>query len=124
MAKKSLKTAAAPKPAHTPGPWKVLTPRTIQYAPNGRYVIVHPGADGAPDVCVLRELDAATTGAERRRKAADAELIAAAPDLLAALRDLVRQIEISGAIDDYGHPMKNLRALAVARAALAKAEGR
>ncbi len=51
-------------------------------------------------------------------------LIAAAPEMYAALAELAHQVEISGAIDDHGHPIKNLRALTVAREALAKAEGR
>ena len=35
-----------------------------------------------------------------------------------ALRELANQVEISGAVDDHGHPLKNLQALVDARALL------
>jgi len=44
------------------------------------------------------------------------------PTLRAALAELVRQVQISNAVDDHGHALCNLKALADARAALAAAE--
>jgi hypothetical protein len=49
--------------------------------------------------------------------AANAALIAAAPDLLAALRELVAESE-----NDFHHP--NTGGFEIARAAIAKAEGK
>jgi hypothetical protein len=43
-------------------------------------------------------------------------------ELLAALKELSRQVEISNAIDDHGHALKNLKALHDARDAIQKAE--
>ena len=60
---------------------------------------------------------------------ADGHLIAAAPELLAALRQLICRLEATNAVF-YGGvtPLKDFKELAeplaVARAALAKAEGR
>ena len=44
------------------------------------------------------------------------------PTLREALAELVRQVQISNAVDDHGHALCNLKALADARAALAAAE--
>lgn len=44
-------------------------------------------------------------------------------DLLSALETLVRQIEISGAVDDHGHPLTNLQALEDARALIKRVKG-
>jgi hypothetical protein len=41
------------------------------------------------------------------------------PDLLTALQNLVHQVEISNAVDDHGHALKNLQALEDARKAIA-----
>ena len=74
--------------AHTPGPWCVRNIPTGQ-----RYI--GPSADGsAPTVaCVLLRANVPDD-----RLAADARLIAAAPDLLAALRTALTQLELLGGV--------------------------
>lgn len=57
-------------------------------------------------------------------KKSDAVLMAAAPKLLSALRDLVRQVEISNAIDDHGHALIHLQALKDAETVIAEADYR
>lgn len=46
-----------------------------------------------------------------------------APEMAEALATLVDQVERSNAVDDHGHKLANLKALADARAALAAAHG-
>ena len=60
---------------HTPGPW-------AWYHGGNHVALVQPGVDGR--VLMMRHIDGRPTPA-------DARLIAAAPDLLAALRELVRE---------------------------------
>ena len=99
---------------HTPGPWRAET------EPNGT-CIVWALRNGDDDKYVIGVV--ALRGGE-----ADARLIAAAPDLLAALYE-AREF-IDGQIDvvdgNYGEPAPN-RAMVLAQeidAAIAKAEGR
>jgi hypothetical protein len=88
---------------HTPGPW-LMEPYLDK---PGEYEIAPAGADGLPDWS--REV-ALTCSSD-----ADARLIAAAPELLAALRDLVA---MSGCSEE------GVDIWDAARAAIAKAEGR
>ena len=88
---------------HTPGPWNIGTP-----PPNGEQTV---GTDQGLMVAV------ATTGAGVKTKA-NAHLIAAAPDLLEALKDCVAVMdrELAG--------LKVIQPeLSAARAAIAKATG-
>lgn len=92
---------------HTPGPW------TIQRYGDGDSLVIHSDADNR--VCFM-----ATAGSygDPAIIAADARLIAAAPDLLAALRTLYREI------DDRHHgrmPDEVQHAMDDAAAAIAKA---
>jgi hypothetical protein len=87
---------------HTPGPWKASR-AFIENAPDR--LIVTDGKWGSP---ALAWLPAA--------RDADAQLIAAAPDLLKALEVALEYLEANP--DDYSEP----RAKA-ARAAIAKARG-
>jgi len=80
---------------HTPGPWKIGTP-----PPNGEQTV---GTDQGLMVAV------ATTGAGVQTKA-NASLIAAAPDLLDVLEELVAEFGVCGLTEK-------------ARAAIAKATG-
>ena len=84
---------------HTPGPWKIGTP-----PPNGEQTV---GTDQGLMVAV------ATTGAGVQTKA-NASLIAAAPDLLEALKGLM-------ALSDHRVDLRD--AAKAARAAIAKATG-
>ena len=63
--------------SHTPGPWKVQTPRGPQHAIDRKFEIVAP-LDGGELVIVGEH-----TGIDCLKEA-NARLIAAAPDLLAA----------------------------------------
>jgi len=87
--------------AHTPGPWEAA--ESELHLDPCRLAIAAKGIDGDP-ICVIKNpyrIDATDR--------ANARLIAAAPDLLAALREIVRH--------------SNCRdAMAVARAALAKVQ--
>ena len=83
---------------HTPGPWKAFSTWV-------------DGADGS----TVAETGLPTT--PTRLAAANAELIAAAPDLLAALRGM---LDVQSSRD----PFKEREAERAALAAIAKAEGR
>ena len=100
--------------SHTPGPWYVVTG-----PPNG--VAVHWSLDG--QICPLRWTDGLRPDVEARVMA-DARLIAAAPELLAALRECLEQLVayeeqrwLGDGPADAGRP--DIKA---ARAAIAKAE--
>lgn len=86
---------------HTPGPW--------MWQPGARSNLVHIEVEATRDpICSLP-----------KARMADATLIAAAPELLAALRDMVGQHDLN--------PERLLSAMHLwdaARAAIAKAEGR
>ena len=86
---------------HTPGPWTFVHEGGI----DGGYFI-----DAKEDVVVLPR---------GRLNEADARLIAAAPDLLAALKrmEIADRKQAAGEIYDYSN------AVLEARAAIAKAEG-
>lgn len=97
------------EPTHTEGPWKTCLPdETLIF-----------GADGNQVATTWQGRDDYDINCERR--AADAHLIAAAPDLYEALYDLVavceKQPRISKSFPDPGSP------LGKARSALAKARG-
>ena len=92
---------------HTPGPWYVG-----KYGDNDSDVC----AEGGPLICSLRggAADACDHTADD-----DARLIAAAPELLAALRELVQYDDGSSDEGSYGYEV-----LGRCKAAIAKAEGR
>ena len=88
--------------AHTPGPW------TEGYLPQHRMRIVAEG--GKTTIC-----DVALWVADYSEQAANARLIAAAPELLEACKAVLPLVRNSGASGHYGDK------LAIA---IAKAEGR
>lgn len=92
------------KTKHTPGPWSIMRDRI------GVYKEERVGM-----VNVSRKIFDVTTGLEPQP--ADARLIAASPDLLAALVELCNQIEVLSA---DGNPLPND---SLARQAIAKATG-
>lgn len=106
----SAKSAAAPLSKHTPGPWAQKPPRigaaiTI-YGPDGEFPIATTCSNTSP----------ATMQAHRDGTvAANARLIAAAPDLLKRLKALLNYANM-GAYD-------RAKAVNAARAVIAKATG-
>lgn len=100
---------------HTPGPWVVGGP----YPGTSVCVVVDGGCGGEyPEppvwepICIL---DQRTEGEPNQQAQANARLIAAAPELLAALKGLETAMVQLG--------KEHHREVAVARAAILKAEG-
>ena len=89
---------------HTPGPW------TRRYTPQGEYVL------GPESTAVARMQDGSIEGA-------DARLIAAAPDLLAALRLTVEWLDNLGTSPELLDAMPNNFSRNIARTAIARALG-
>ena len=93
---------------YTPGPWSAGSTCTR----DGHHEVF------GSDDCLVASVPSVVTeyeGNVRRPARANAKLIAAAPDLLAALKAMVKVDAEDGADDEYLHD---------ARAAIAKAEGR
>lgn len=101
---------------HTPGPWKF-------YSGGAGKPSVWM-ADDAGSICTLStrrpNKQLGRPGRTQEQAIADARLIAAAPDLLDALRLLLKEMELSGnaGSKDYGWPL----VITTARAAIAKAQ--
>jgi len=96
---------------HTAGPWsyrRVYNPKVKSWA----HRICGPYIGGAADIIGQTYPQSCKDEATRE---ANAKLIAAAPDLLAALRDLVQAVE--------DPERDSLRQLLAAHAAIAKATG-
>jgi len=99
---------------HTPGPWQIES-RFV-----GPLVIT---AECRPEIDKSGKLEIAHVGAETFMVAnANARLIAAAPDLLAALEDILKVAEADLALTSNPHPMREA-VVNSARAAIAKARG-
>lgn len=94
---------------HTPGPWHI-SDETNPLITND---------SGSVDVAQVFMYDEGTFGSLRPNAYADARLIAAAPDLLAALRLIANSEEFSG--DTVVCDFATLQS--VARAAIARATG-
>ena len=94
---------------HTPGPWEVGAAPTSVYAPV------------TPDSYVYIASASSRGSNDEETDQANARLIAAAPELLAALRALVKQHDRPHGFDDSGWYIEQLEA---ARAAIAQAEGK
>jgi hypothetical protein len=88
---------------HTPGPWKAATAFS-ENEPNG-YHVISPPKWGSPDIAIA-DSDA------------NARLIAAAPELLAACQFLADAAETEPGMSIYRAHIEQ------ARAAIAKAEGK
>jgi hypothetical protein len=98
------------KTQHTPGPWHVLH----QYTDRRVFPIGEDNGDGSHTIIA----EANSLGGTEENWGANARLIAAAPDLLAKLQNMVavfNQKEID--------PLAAFVAIEQARAALAKAQG-
>jgi hypothetical protein len=92
---------------HTPGPWLVTKDRWGALCVNNH------------DAFASEFPVAAVNGAGDEEKAANARLIAAAPDLIAALTFMLADYEEAYGGDEKDEPV----AMSAARAALAKAQG-
>lgn len=104
-----MTTITQPKTTHTPGPWK-------EFEEAGCVDII--GANG--DHVASLEI-----GVDERVTASNRDLIAAAPELLIALKRLLREIDYL--VDDGTLSTDNVSANAgyrIAQQAIAKAEGR
>jgi hypothetical protein len=95
---------------HTPGPWYCLP----EYSNGGE---VHSAAGIICDASIGRNEREEYQKAHRAESEANARLIAAAPELLAALKEILVAAEECGAIGSHGPALKT------ARAAIAKAQG-
>lgn len=111
---KRLKAQGAPpdSASHSPGPWKAWTEHDV-FLENGRTTIVVEMAENKhgqtlPVAYVLKE--------------SDALLISAAPDLLAALKEVVAEYEDYS--DGWEKGSVAFCILKAAKAAIRKAEGR
>lgn len=98
---------------HTKGPWKA------RVNPDGGRLSVE-GADGTAVVAGCGCCDSPWT--DKAHAEANARLIAAAPDLLAACKALL-QFEDAEIGESGGELEDSMRAVAMIRAAIAKAEG-
>lgn len=102
---------------HTPGPWEAVGMAVHQVSPGGREIIF-----GAHN----------TRGGDEDERRGNARLIAAAPELLDALRETLRALEshLDESCRDHGLGHRdmlcscNQHEVVRARAAIAKAEGR
>jgi hypothetical protein len=111
--------------SHTPGPWRWMNDDTLVADYSRRNVVMTGGRNGTLQTC-------AANGRLRQLRADEpnACLIAAAPDLLAALRELVAEVERRGLSLPENISPASLASLAPfdpipnAKAAIAKAEGR
>ena len=94
---------------HTPGPWKAVGLTVCQVPPGGREIIF-----GAHN----------TRSGDKDERQANARLIAAAPELLEALREFVSLMPSAEGLGGHA-PIGAFQIVAdLARAAIAKAEGR
>lgn len=97
----------------TPGPWSVEATRNTKRGPVTMLMVV-ADAGGMPGLIVNQ-------GPVEPRDHANAKLIAAAPDLLAALKGLLADIEDYQRINNLGG--ENNHWQVISRTAIAKAEG-
>ena len=94
---------------HTPGPWDI----TASVANDGRLIVEN---DLGLPVCAM---SLRGVQGDAGKMSANAKLIAAAPDLLEALRGLVAQVD-AGTSPEY-RALQEHRSMRVARAAIARA---
>ena len=104
---------------HTPGPWTI-----DDKAPNLSSVSIRGANKFAVCACRLKGPDGRTTGDTIREGKGNARLIAAAPDLLMALKDIAADADAGRLVYD-DHELRDLleKLRDEARAAIAKAEG-
>lgn len=102
---------------HTPGPWRVGPSNDVQgrYADSSQIWVPH----GAVSHCVVASVNYHLSQSE-----ANARLIAAAPDLLKAAKEVLAGLNarIDAALADGGHAVPVFHGIAELHAAIAKAE--
>lgn len=109
---------AETKAAHTPGPWKLCGPN------DGRNSAVVAGVEGGDPPYILCDVYKDVEEIARNAKA-NARLISAAPDLLAALKFFLERYVAFVASGDCGNwDVKFDPEVVKATAAIAKAEGK
>lgn len=119
------------KAKHTPGPWAAepYAPNSLGYK-NGKAFYIKSD-DGTPAFQVIKSQTFdhrnGKTGhfydpSAKAKDAANARLIAAAPELLAALESVLEDIEAGRLVDGTGDPATTNAAKGI-RAAVAKAKG-
>ena len=106
------------KPTHTPGPW-IVDDKHIHCA---KGLTLPYGQEPETDVIVEVNTDCHEGGILRGTDKANLRLIASAPDLLAALKEIAER----GPLDGYGSVnalrLRLVATQSIARAAIAKAE--
>lgn len=110
---------------HTPGPWELQVGEDACFHKGNRFAITKSGEDdGEPWNVTIAEVWPSDNGADH----ADARLIAAAPELLAALQEIIPAYlgALAEASRTDSEPYEESPAglmLSLARAAIAKATG-
>ena len=105
---------------HTPGPWSA-TMQTNSFGPNGRFSICRD-TDDAERTLICEMPHSSTTGlSSLKTRAANADLIAAAPEMLEALKRLVDAVENLEGVNAQCEPHPK-SVMHQALAAIAKAE--
>lgn len=102
--------------AHTPGPWKLLNHcrKTSNFDPSYRETVLGPAVDGHADPV------ATVHGVTREETVANARLIAAAPELLVAAKQVAADFDLQIRGSRAPNYMQHWQEL---QAAIAKAEG-
>ena len=110
-----------PQITHTAGPWRVEGPCSIKYCPDSKDFLILDSREA----CVAHVIFNEEGGDDREECRADARLIAAAPDLLAALNEVFANCTESD-LEPDGFAMIDVSYDAWKKvfSAIAKAEGR
>lgn len=98
---------------HTPGPWQVYRPNKFETGPT-RIALANSNNPMSDEICVLYINPDGSTG--------NAELIAAAPEMLEALKAIVKNMRNPAQTDDFWQ--ERTIAVELCEKAIAKAEGR
>jgi len=109
---------------HTPGPWIVCT---MDDSDNALSIEQDRLARGDEEPSIVAEVDLCGDGIDRTTGEANARLIAAAPDLLAACEESLRVLTLESVTDRlYTQPgmEQGYEAIDILRAAIAKATGK
>ena len=109
------------KTSHTPGPWQFLSDKDIQEKENDRYHI--EPVDPSFNVNLIGEVYIFDKAEDKEIALANAQLIATAPDLLAACHGLLELLDRLGRNESTEYYEQH-PAYKAAGVAICKAEGR